>query len=373
MEIQTFDLMAAAPGVRHQLQVLRFGTGGPKATIQAALHADEVPGVLVVHALRERLAALEAAGQLTGQVQLLPCANPLGLAQHLHGQHHGRFDLRDGVNFNRDHPELAAAAASRLEGRLEGELGDDAQRNRALVCSALVHAAQALTATHPAQDLKRRLLQLAVDSDVVLDLHCDGEAALHLYALTPQEPLARELGALLGARAVLLATESGDSPFDEACSRPWLLLQQRFAGHPLPLGCFSATVELRGEADTSHALAAQDAEAIIQFLMRRGIVAGTPAPLPALRCEPTPLAGSEPIIAPRAGVVVYHRAPGETVQAGDAIADLVDAVDGTREVLAARTSGVLYARSASRWATPGKRLGKVAGSVATRSGRLLSP
>ncbi|MCZ8176451.1 MAG: M14 family metallopeptidase [Burkholderiaceae bacterium] len=370
MHTQTLELAGGTPGLRHSLRVLHFGPAdGPKATIQAALHADEVPALLVAQALRERLQRLEAEGQLLGRVQLLPWANPLGLAQHLLGHHLGRFDLRDGLNYNRGYAELAAAAATRLQGRL----GDDAAANAAVARQALAEAAAALTADTPAKDLKRRLLQLAVDSDVVLDLHCDGEAAMHLYALSPQAAWAAELGALLGARAVLLATDSGDSPFDEACSRPWLLLQQAMAPHPLPLGCFSATVELRGEADTRHDWAAQDADAIVEFLRRRGIVAGRPAPLPPALCEPTPLAGSEPVTAPAAGVVVFHRAPGDLVAAGDVVADLVDIDSGERHALTARSAGVLYARCATRWALPGKRLAKIAGTTLARTGPLLSP
>jgi uncharacterized protein len=370
MQTQTIDLLSAAPGVRHVLTVLHFGGGrGPKATIQAALHADEVPALLVAQHLRRRLEALEAAGALSGTVQLVPYANPLGLAQHLLGTHLGRFDLRDGLNFNRGHADLVAAVLERVRGRL----ADNAAANVLLVRNALRQAAAALPADTPAQDLKRRLVQTAIDSDVVLDLHADGEAAMHLYALTPQSELACELGALLGARAVLLATESGDSPFDEACSRPWLALQQALAPAPLPLACFSATVELRGEADTSHELAAQDAEALIAFLQRRGIVAGVPGPLPTLPCKPTPLAGSEPLSAPVAGVVVYRAAVGDTVMPGTVVADVVDVDTGAVHEVAARSAGVLYARSPTRWATPGKRLGKVAGITLARTGKLLSP
>jgi predicted deacylase len=370
MHTQTLELTGSTPGLRHSLRVLHFGPAhGPKATIQAALHAEEVPALLVAQALRQRLQQLEADGQLLGRVQLLPWANPLGLAQHVLGHHHGRFDLRDGVNFNRGFAELAPAAAAQLQ----GWLGNDAAANAVLARRALADAAAALTADSPMQDLKRRLLQLAVDSDVVLDLHCDGEAAMHLYALSPQADWAAELGALLGARAVLLATDSGDSPFDEACSRPWLLLQQALAPHPLPLGCFSATIELRGEADTRHDWAAKDADALVEFLRRRGIVAGQPAPLPAALCTPTPLAGSEPITAPAAGVVVFHRAPGDVVAAGDRIADLVDIDSGELCALTARSAGVLYARCVTRWALPGKRLAKIAGTALARTGPLLSP
>ena len=65
MQAQKLQLDGATPGQRHQLTVLRFGTPGaaPRATIQAALHADEVPGLLVAQCLREQLLALsEASG-----------------------------------------------------------------------------------------------------------------------------------------------------------------------------------------------------------------------------------------------------------------------------------------------------------------------
>ncbi len=371
METETLQLAGGSPGLAHSLRVLRFGANGrgPKAMIQAALHADEVPPLLVAQALRERLAALEAAGQVLGEVVLVPYANPIGLAQQLLGQHHGRFDLRDGVNFNRLVPDVSDSVAAAVQGRLS----DDAAGNVAVVRDALRQAAGALSATHPVDDLKIRLLRLAIDADIVLDLHCDAEATLHLYGLTPQSELCAELGALLGAEAILLATESGDSPFDEACSRPWFVVQQAHPGHPVPLACFATTVELRGAADTAHELAQQDADALIEFLRRRGVIAGSPRPLPAPRCAPTPLAGSEPVVAPGSGVVVFHRAPGARVVAGELIADLVDVDSGQVQPLHAQSAGVLYARSASRWATPGARLAKIAGTTLQRTGKLLSP
>ncbi len=371
MQSQTLNLLSATPGVAHRLTVLRFGTpgAGPKAMIQAALHADEVPAMLVAQQLRRRLLQLEAEGALIGQVLLLPYANPLGLAQQVLGQHQGRFDLRDGVNFNRNHPDLAPAAALALAGRLHG----DAEANAQTIRDALCAAAQALVAQTPAQDLKRKLVQLAADCSVVLDLHCDSQAVMHLYGLTPQADMAQQLGALLGAQAVLLATESGDSPFDEACSRPWLQLQQMFPEAAVPLDCFCATVELRGEADTDHRLAAQDAEGLIAFLRLRGIVGGAVAPLPAPLCQPTPLAGSETVVAPKAGVVVFHHAPGDRVEAGAIVADLVDVDSGEVTPLRAASAGVLYARTATRWAAPGARLAKIAGTTLARTGKLLSP
>ena len=71
--------ISAAHGTAHyELTSYHFGKpGGPKAYIQAALHADEVPAMLVAQALRQRLAALEAAGKVVGEVILVPAANPM--------------------------------------------------------------------------------------------------------------------------------------------------------------------------------------------------------------------------------------------------------------------------------------------------------
>jgi predicted deacylase len=73
-------------------------------TIQGSLHADEVPGMLVAHHLRNHLDALEAAGRLTGEVVLVPMANPLGVGQWVLRGFQGRFELHSGENFNRHFP-----------------------------------------------------------------------------------------------------------------------------------------------------------------------------------------------------------------------------------------------------------------------------
>lgn len=370
MLTETHALTGTTPGLRAELNVLRFGQAdrGTKVAIQAALHADEVPALLVAQCLRERLAALEAQGRLMGEVRLLPVANPIGLGQRVLGHHEGRFDLRDGLNFNRGFSDLAA----RVPERVHGALGADAAANVAVLRRALREAALALPVQTPAEHLKQLLLLNAVDCDIVLDLHCDSEAVVHLYALDVHAPLAAELGARLGARAVLLAMDSGDGPFDEACSRPWVQLQQRWPDQAIPPACFAATVELRGEADVSFAQAAVDADALIGFLRARGVVAGGADTPPPPRCEPTPLTASEPIHAPHAGIVAFQAIPGQALAAGEVVATLIDPASGQRTELRTEGGGLMYARIATRWATAGQRLAKVAGRTLHRGGKLLS-
>lgn len=378
MHAHKHPLSAPYASTAYELTSFHFGTpgSGKKVYIQGSLHADEVPGMLVAQVLRRELAALEAAGQISGEIILVPAANPIGLAQAIHGAAFGRFDLTTGVNFNRAYKHVA----DDLKKSLEGKLGADAAANVALIRD---HARASIAAWQPktdAETLKKTLMTLAIDADIVLDLHCDNEAVLHIYAGTPLAEAIAPLSAILGSHATLLAYEAGGEPFDEACSRLWWDLDRHFQHRfPIPPACLSTTVELRGEQEVSYELANQDAAGLLQFLTLQGVLhAGDAAAqaaaavLPAPLCEATPLEGVEPLYAPHAGILVYTRELGARVAAGDAIADLIDPVSGDTTVLRAAVDGVFFARSAHRHVIRGMNVGKVAGAKAYRDGDLLS-
>ena len=368
-------LACASPGTQRELLSLHYGTpgGGPKAFIQASLHADEVPAMLVAHHLRGRLAELETAGRLRGEIVLLPFANPIGLAQRLLFGRVGRFELGSGSNFNRHYADLAPPVAARVAARLTGRVAEDV----ALVRAELRAACAALPADSELESLRRLLLGLAIDADLVLDLHSDNEAVLHLYTGTAQWPDVEPLARLMGAHVTLLADESGDEPFDEACSTVWPRLARRLSAYTgaaieLPQACIAVTVELRGETDVDHELAQQDAEALLDYLALRGFVDAEPRALPPPRGDARPLAGCLPVMATGSGVVVWLRAPGEQVARGDVLAELVDPLSGAVTPLASPADGLLFARELQRFAQAGDRLAKVAAVEAVRSGKLLS-
>jgi uncharacterized protein len=358
-------------GTTRALVSLHFGVPGQgeKVYIQASLHADEIPGMLVAHHLRQRLAVLEAAGQVRGEIVLVPVANPIGLGQNVLHTALGRFDLASGLNFNRHYPAVAAAVAERVEGKLTA----DATHNVGVIRAALREAAAMLPADTELAQQKRLLYRLACDAQVVLDLHCDCEAVVHLYTgidiWDQAEPLAR----YLGAEASLLSALSGDDPFDEACSRPWWELARRFGPNfPIPPACLAVTVELRGAMDVDHVHAKADSDAIIAFLTHRGVLAGSAPPLPELKSAPTPLAGSMPIVTPVAGVVAFLKQPGDFVRRGEAVVEMINPMTAAVTPLLSDTDGILYARENRRYAPAGMRLAKVAGREPQRSGKLLS-
>lgn len=359
----------SCPGTERQLTVFRFGSGPCKAYIQASLHADELPGMRVAVELKRRLHELEKQGRLTGVIELVPVANPIGLGQMVQATHQGRFELGSGKNFNRDFVELAALVAPQLEGRL----GQDGPGNVRLIRTAMREALDALApAGSELQGLQRLLLRHACDADLVLDLHCDFDAAVHLYLLPQQWSQLQPLAARLQAAAALTVEDSGGSSFDEACALPWVELARRFPQAQIPLACLAVTVELGGMADTERQQAETRAEQILAFLAEQGLIAGDWPAAPSQCCDATPFSGTQYAYAPHPGVISFLQPVGARVQAGDALFEVIDPLSDRHSVVHAETCGVLYARERMRFAQPGLWLAKVAGPTPIRQGRLLS-
>lgn len=370
-------LLSPSLGSQKTLVSFRFGQpdARPKVYIQASLHAEELPGMLVAHHLRAVLEAAEQAGRLLGQVVLVPAANPVGLAQRIDHRAMGRFELDTAENFNRHYPDLADAVFEQAS----QALGSDAQSNVNTVRGLVMAWLKRWEPETELASLRRELLLLSIDADYVLDLHCDTEAALHLYSEEACWPALEPLARLLGCQAVLLARESGGGPFDERLSGLWWQLSDRLqnAGQqvPLPQACASTTIELRGEADVSHSLAQTDSAAIASFLEYLGVLdTHHPPALPPLPCAPTPLSGSQTLRSTQPGVLVLLARPGDPVVAGQVVAEVIDpttpSVARVHDIRA-EVSGILYATTRERYVVAGGEVGKIAGAVPFRTGDLL--
>ena len=357
------SLPAASLGNARTLTVIRYGdkSGSGKAYIQAGLHADEAPGFIVMHHLIDRLDEADSAGNIKGQIILVPVANPIGLGQWRDEILQGRFDFFNNINFNRLHLDLTDAIA----GRIKDRLCDTPMENILLIRRAAAEALAAITPKDEAEHLKHLLLVLSHDADLVLDLHCDDQSVVHMYLGTPLWPAAADLAALLGAEATLLAEDSGVTPFDEACSRIWWRLAERFQRYPIPPACLAATVELRGKADVSHEFASQDAEHIFRFLQKRGFVSGKSPKIPRLRNAATPLRAVAHIKADVPGIVVFLKHPGDRVERGEIVAEIVNPLEIETEkrvtVVTSSIDGLLFSISSTHYARPGCILAKIAG------------
>ncbi|RWR09085.1 succinylglutamate desuccinylase/aspartoacylase family protein [Paenirhodobacter populi] len=354
------------PGTDIPLTVLRYGTpGGRKAYLQAGLHADEFPGMLVLRALGRLLDRAAERGAIRGEIVLVPQANPIGLRQHDSGFLLGRLDAATGENFNRGYPDLSVVG----EGLTPGP---DPAANVVAIRAAMAAVLAAERPGTPLAWLRHRLLTLAHDADLVLDLHADNQAEPHMYVGPALWPASADIAAAIDARAVLLAEVSGGHPFDEACSGPWWALAARFPDAAIPPACLAATLEVGSNDDVDPARAADQAAALLRVLEGRGFVDG-PGGQPRLACEATPLTAMAQVRAPVTGLIAYRARLGDTVRAGEVVATIIDPTGAETEVTA-ETGGRLFARHSQPYAWPGKVIGKIAGAepLASRSGNLLT-
>nr|WP_245181874.1 succinylglutamate desuccinylase/aspartoacylase family protein [Sinorhizobium mexicanum] len=319
------------------MPVFRFkGTKpeAPRTYIQAALHANELPGTALLHFLLEKLRRADADAAILGDITVVPQANPIGSAQSYFGELQGRFDLGSRTNFNRDFPLISLGERD--------DLLEDFDRYSAV------------------DRLKRQLLHMALGAELVLDLHCDDEGLQYAYIDEAFWPEAADLAAALYMKAVLLS-DGASSAFEEAVGHAWKNEAEDRKRTTLP-GRLSVTVELRGTRNVYPETARRDADGVWQFLLGRGVVAGSRADLPAFAGKAVPLDNVEMIRAPAAGAVLFHRDIGESVKAGDLLATILTKPgmpDGSVEVRAPQ-DGLIVTRVSTRFARRRSDLMKIA-------------
>jgi uncharacterized protein len=321
--VQRIDLDSMSPGTERFVKVHRYGKAGarPKAYLQASLHADEIPGMLAAHHLIGLLDDADCRGDIKGEIIVVPVANPVGASQVINTTFAGRYDFRSGLNFNRRWPDLSQGLAAKVKGKL-GKNPDD---NIAVVRQALGEIVDQIYAVGENAKLRREMMRLAYDADIVLDLHCDDIALMHIYTTNVFWPRAQDLAADIGARAVLLCDDSGAASFDESFFLPWYRLQKEVGpDYPVPAPVLTSTIEFRGQADVYDEFAAQDAQGLFRFLQRRGLVTGDPGALPELKAKVTNLDACEILRTPKAGIIAYRKREGDVVKPGDLVAEIVD-------------------------------------------------
>jgi predicted deacylase len=348
-------------GNRRELAIWRFGRAGarPKIYLQAALHASEMTGVMALHHLVGLLEIAEREERIQGEIVVVPLANPIGLAEYSGGAQDGRFEQLSHANYNRGFPEVSGAVAAEVSGRL----GADPAANSTTIRDAALSIIRGTMARNDLEALKLTLLELAVDADVVLDLHSDRVAAMFAYVNAVDWPGLADLAAWLGfAATIAYAPYVPSTTFAGVTGSLFPRLAEHF-GPAVPLACQSAMIEMRGQHVCNDVLGAEDAGNLFSFMVGRGAIAGTVA-CPPLLADATPIEGMDVGYAPHAGLLTFHKQPGVWVQSGEVISDVIDPTRpfaSARTTVRARGSGVLYARGLDGTLTyPGQVLFRIA-------------
>jgi predicted deacylase len=345
MNTSEIILSGDTAGIEWRLPVLRFkgsDAKAPKVYIQAALHANELPGTALIHFLCGMLREAEKSGQILGDITIVPHANPIGAAQSHFGELQGRFDLGTRTNFNRDFPLISVRERDGLVENLD-QYG-------------------------VVDRLKRQLMHMALGCDLVIDLHCDDESLQYAYIDDAFWPEAADLASALDMEAVLLS-DGESSAFEEAVGYAW---KHEVAGEKKVLlpGKLSVTVELRGGRDVYPEMAKKDAAGLFKFLANRSAIE-TAVALGPFTGPAVPLDNIEMIRAPEAGTVLFHRNIGEKVSEGELLATIITRpgmADGTIEVRAPQ-AGLIVTRSSMRLVRRRADLMKIACESASKAVR----
>lgn len=365
---ETHHIPADTAGTSHELTILRFKPDQPTAKIylQAALHADEQPGMLVLHHLIQMLTDAEKENRLQAEFVVLPMVNPLGMAHLAFGKHRGRYHPLNGLNYNRKWPDLDAMIHDN-GADFSDQLTDSAEHNQQVIRQAIKSALDHQSPKTALNRLRHMVIAEAYDADMVLDLHCADDALNHIYIVPQLMPEYQDLSDWMQSAATMTAEDSGGGSFDEVWPVLWLKLARRYPDAAWPDVMLAATLEYRGEDAVDDQINRQDAVNLYQFLMGRGLIKGEPADYPSPAAEPTPLTGVEYLRAERPCVVVFQKPLGAMVKTGDVIAELLslegdDAFTGKTE-LRAGTDGIFFDRSLIKLAWPGHIVAKIAGKT----------
>ena len=352
---EVITLPPAGPGTRRSIVVRRFGepNARPRAYLHAALHAQELPGIVVL----DHLCGLLRGADVRGEVVIVPFANPIGLAQQIMTETPGRHDFDTGRNYNRGFPDIRADVISAVTGRL----GASHDASVAAVREAAASVLEQRPVLREDDVLKTTLLRLSLASDYVLDLHTAWEALPHMFVSSLHWPAAGDLARDMESELVIVDNGNPMMTFKSAHVLLWQAIAERFPGSLEGPGSLAAVLELRGQRDVDDDLTRPAAQGLLSWLCRRGVVAGDPGPLPLAKRHARSIAGLRRLQAPTGGIVIYAGALGMDIAKGEVFAHILDPATGMRHEVISPVSGCLYTRRSHRLVRQGDYFCAIAG------------
>ena len=329
------DVAVRTTATGHELTAPVFVARGrqerPLAYVQANVHGGELQGNAAILALFELL----EREPLRGTVVLVPRVNPVSANQQVGDYVAGVYDFLTGTNFNRGYlyltgPSRSASAACYVDvdsfaaahtASPVGEIRDDFRASLLAALDAVEEETRAWGADSRL-DFALPIQRMAVDADLVLDLHTGDRAPRYLYS--PE-------GAVAAARAfgfpfVLEVPARFGGALDEASFVPWQDLSdafRRLGRNDVPRLVDGFTVELGSMNSFSLEAGREDARRVASALRHYGILDGEPDAPPA-RITACSVGDYRSLHAPVGGLVDLAVPPGTAVKEGDVVVRIVD-------------------------------------------------
>jgi uncharacterized protein len=302
----------------------------PLAYIQANVHGAELQGNAAILALFDQLEKDSPRGSLV----LVPRVNPVAASQQIGDYVSGVFDFASGLNFNRGYINLTGPSRGSSACYVDVDAFAAVHRDATLAeirdgfREALKAALAAVRDSVGPWGMEARLefalaiQELAIEADVVLDLHTGDRAPRYVYA--PEGAIAATRA--FGIPFVLEVPPRFAGALDEASFVPWNDLSDAFRRlNRTDVRRFvdGFTVELGSMNAFSMAQGVEDAKRIASVLRYYGVLDGEPDE-PAYRIVACSVVDYKSIYAPASGLVDATLSPGTPVRKGDLLARMVD-------------------------------------------------
>jgi uncharacterized protein len=296
------------------------GHAGPHVHIQSSVHGAEIQGNAVILLLMEKLKSLK----LNGSITFIPLANPFG-TNNKHGTYtYGRYNPITGHNWNRNYVDIINATKTDLSKFCEEHIDLPWQeikfKYKQFLADLIDSYIEKLTLENKIQMNNKVNLILqkeAITSDGVLDLHTGPVATRYLYAAEYTEAIAKHL---LIPNILVIPHEFGGA-MDEASFMPWVHLIEAFkkAGREILCDVEAFTLEYGSEETFSLDDAQADVECILNYLRYKGMLDGE---VKKIQGQYSKLANFQTLYSPIAGLVDYKKAPGESYDKGQLLANI---------------------------------------------------
>jgi predicted deacylase len=302
---------------------------GPKVYIQSSIHGAEVQGNVVLFHL---LKALQKA-PLKGEVTLVPNCNPIGSNLKSGEYTLGRFDPVNGQNWNRAYhydPALVADFAERIVPDSDTDKVKAEYRTR--LRASIDEKLNDVWGLGLAQCLNLKLQRMALEADLVLDLHNGPVSTRHIYV--PE--YARESAKHFNFPHVILIPNTFAGALDEATFCPWWSLQEKLQSkYPETqwnFGVEAFTVEMGSQEVIDFETGAADAEGILSYLSYKGCFTEllyTPEDITRYAVY---LRNYKTMFSRFGGMVEYVAKPGQALKKNETIAKVlnIDELEGER-------------------------------------------
>jgi len=311
------------------------GLPGPKVYIQSSIHGAEVQGNVVIYHLLKALQNTKVYGEVT----LVPNCNPVGTNIKAGEYTLGRFDPVNGTNWNRGY-HYDHQAAMTFAGTVTPEESVESikTRFRMHLRNALTEKLSAPWGLGLANQLNLTLQQLAVDADVVLDLHNGPVSTQHIYIPEYAKAAAHQFSI---PHCIFIPNKFAGA-LDEACFCPWWTLQTaleaRFS-RPIELGVEAFTLEMGSQEVINFTEGEEDAKGILAYLSAKGVLTPTAYFPMTLKRYGVDLADYKTLFTDFGGMVEYCAKPGQIVKKGKVMARVLNIDDlendnAVREIIA---------------------------------------